>query len=355
MMLSKSMNIPDGILYCEGRKALNKETKKPILNEGKQFYWCKNKPCYQNEINIKRRETQNKRSWTIIIKKEDIWDDERLYQILKRIDKNYTEEEHSYNLGIINKFFNYLKHLKCKSCNSWLTPIIQSNFAYDRVNHFKCEKDGCVNNGKEIYISHCLNYRCNNTIDSRVSKQCFHGWYICDYCFSCCSTEKLLVRKEIRTKNNQGYDGPEKGHDELEKIFCYECGNGLSIKEKTTDSDRINEIFDSFYAVTGLRTTTRGEKKSGKKWILITLEPYSTIQELYSKIKPLEADGIIINESESGNGYFINAPVSDSFHYLTCPNENCKFTLYLESVYKNDKEKFYALKYHKEIDLLFRE
>ena len=77
------------------------------------------------------------------------------------------------------------------------------------------------------------------------------------------------------------------------------------------------------------------------------------MQNLYSKLKLLEADGIIINENESGNGYFINEPISDNFHHLTCLNEDCKFNLYLESIYINDKEKANALRYHNHIEPLF--
>ncbi|HMN25841.1 MAG TPA: hypothetical protein PKE38_15160, partial [Ignavibacteriaceae bacterium] len=107
---SKSSRIPEGIIYCEGRKAINKEMNKPILHERREFHWCKNKHCYQNEIN-------KKRPGNTIIKYSQIingssWEEGRLYEVLKRIDKNYSEDEHSLSLGIINKFYQYLKHLK---------------------------------------------------------------------------------------------------------------------------------------------------------------------------------------------------------------------------------------------------
>lgn len=348
---SKSSNIPEGIIYCEGRKAINKETNKSILHERSEFHWCKNKHCYQNEINKRRPgNTFIKYSQRI---NGSTWDEGRLYEILKRINKNYTEDEHSYSLGIINKFYQYLKHLKCRSCDSWLTPIVQSNFGYDRVNRFKCEKNGCDQNGKEIYISHCLNYRCNNVVDSRNSKQCSHGWYICDYCLSCCSTEKLQVRKDIRIKTNQGYSGPEKGHDELEKIFCHRCGDELTIKNNLVNPQKIEEIINSLYSDNIFEVLSNGVRKNGIKWLLVKPTNYNERQKAYNKLKILETEGFIFTENQSGDGFFINEPLSQNFHSLTCQNSECKFTLYLEAIYSSDKEKFNALKYHKKIELLF--
>ncbi len=352
--VSKSMNVPDGIIYCEGRKAIDVKTNKPSLNKNKEFYWCKNKPCFKNEINIKRKQYSVEKSWFKNAVEGETWSSQRLYEILRTIDGNYTIDTHSYNLGLVNKFYNYFKHLQCKSCNSWLTPILQSNYAYDRVNHFMCEKNDCAQKGKEIYISHCLNFRCNNIVDSRNSQQCPHSWFICDYCLSCCSTEKLNTRKEIRAKTGQEYFGPEKGHDELNKIFCFKCGNKLSILEKEFDQEIIKETFDSFQRITGLSVDSSGVQKKGRKWILVKLKPYSDREYLFSKLKVLEDDGLIISETENGNGYFINEPISKRAHYLNCSNTDCKLNLYLESLYVNDKEKANALRHHKEIETLFK-
>ena len=345
----KTSDIPEGIIYCEGRKAVNQESNIPIKNNGKQFFWCKNKPCFSNEIHIKK-------SGNIFGKSPDEkpWDEDQLFDIMKRIDKEYTVDEHSFSLGVFNKFFNYLKHLKCRSCKSWLSPVVQSNYGYDRVNKFKCEQENCDQNGKEIYISHCLNFRCSNIVDSRDSKQCSHGWYICDYCFACCATEKLKGRKEIRLITDQVYSGPEQGHDDTEDIFCHRCGNLLSVQVRKINSDRINEIFHSFQQLTGIEPVRQGKKQNGNRWILIKPHSLSSVRSLYSKVNIFETDGVIINENDSGNGLFISEPLSDKIHILTCSNKNCNFSLYLENIFLNEKEKANALRYHKKIDLLFK-
>ena len=336
----KSTNIPVGITLCEGRKALKSgSSEAAILNEH-QFYWCKNKPCYENELKIK--EPVN-------------WNEYKLFNILRKIDRNINEIDYSYLLGIINKFILYLDHLKCRVCKSWFLPHQESNYGYDRINRFSCSQEGCSEKDKEVYITHCLNPKCSNIVDSRDSKKCENNWYICNYCLSCCSTEKIQIRKLIRHLTGQNGNLPQKGHDELEQIYCYKCGGITELTEVSVDRLEIDRLYNSFMEISGIKDFSKGITKTNKKWIFIKKDYYESKKDFYNKVQSFEKAGFVINTSESETGYFLTEPDLDKIIRLKCTNSNCGYNLNLSLISVVNKEKINALKFHKMIKSLFTE
>ena len=58
-----------------------------------------------------------------------------------------------------------------------------------RVTVFKCGDTNCSENGKGVYLNHCIEGSCHEYIDSRdIDIKCPNSRYICLDCYSCCKT-----------------------------------------------------------------------------------------------------------------------------------------------------------------------
>jgi cold shock CspA family protein len=247
-------NIPIGITYCEGRKA--KKIHHSLL---KEFWWCCNQECFQNclvnhlsmdscpitsddtldeclddDLNFLNEEICAEEP-------SDIWEELTLFDFLKilkiNIDEHngidFIEDGHYYRfLGHINAFNRLLDHLYCEDCGNMLYPVNSSHFALYRDVKFHCIENNCSRKHQVIYLNHCLYGECTEIIDSRVSKQCAHGLYICSSCGTCCSEESFKRRLESLKKVG-GYIHPElidnvsnqNGHLEKKEYYCYKCSD----------------------------------------------------------------------------------------------------------------------------------
>ncbi|OZI05349.1 hypothetical protein BWI93_25920 [Siphonobacter sp. BAB-5385] len=229
----KREDIPNGILFCEGRLA-----NKPHELFKKEFWWCGGQPCFS-------------KCETIHI--TDEWEKYTLLDFCEILNLNtdetnkmgdYIPKGHYYQfIALINRFNRLLDKLYCQDCNHILYPsdFGTSHFAAHTMVRFQCRNEACSNND-EIYLNHCLNGQCNCIIDSRVSKKCDNGLFICDNCGSCCS-HKMLERRLSNLKLNGGYIhnslvkcvNEKLGHLEKAEYFCYKC------KSKMTETS--NDIF----------------------------------------------------------------------------------------------------------------
>lgn len=221
----KRENVPNGISFCEGRLA-----NKPHEMFKKEFWWCGGQPCFS------KCET---------IHKTDEWEKYTLLDFCEILGLNtdetnkmgdYILKGHYYQfISLINRFNRLLEKLYCQDCNHILYPsdFGTSHFAAHTVVRFQCRNDDCSNND-EIYLNHCLNGQCNCIIDSRVSKRCENGLFICNNCGSCCS-HNMLERRLSNLKLAGGYihDNLVKcvneklGHLERGEYFCYKCNSEM--------------------------------------------------------------------------------------------------------------------------------
>ncbi len=222
---SEVPNIPNGISFCEGRLA-NKSHE--IFKQ--KFWWCGGQPCFS------KCET---------IHPTDVWEKYTLLDFCEILGLNTDETNrvgdhipkgHYYQfIALINRFNRLLEKLYCQDCNHILFPVDTSNFAAHTVVRFYCTNQECSNN-HEIYLNHCLNGQCNCIIDSRVSKRCDNGLFICDNCGSCCS-HNMLERRLSNLKLTGGYihDNLVKcvkeklGHLERGEYFCYNCKSEMTV------------------------------------------------------------------------------------------------------------------------------
>jgi len=222
----KRKDIPSGITYCEGRIA-----NKPHELFKRDFWWCGGQPCFN------KCET---------IHQPAGWEKYTLIDFCEILELNTDEvnkmgdiipKGHLYHFNaLINRFNRLLDHLYCKDCSHILYPsdFGTSHFATYSLVRFTCRNENCSNK-EEIYLNHCLNGKCNYIIDSRVSKKCSNGLFICGTCGSCCS-HAMLQRRLSSLELTGGYIHPnlvkavnEKlGHLERSDYFCYKCGNGMT-------------------------------------------------------------------------------------------------------------------------------
>lgn len=191
------------------------------------FYWCDNKPCFRNIIRFHISEE---------------WEQYTLLDFMRifHIPVDYTSKVGGFTKFGFYIFFNtYLKgfakfyeHLKCRKCNELLHPKDLSNFATMSVTEFSCQNSDCSEKDNIVYLNHCFNRpRCTAVIDSRDSKKCPNGRYICPECGGCCSTKN----EQNRLSNLQMTGGyiPQHlsvfierrlGHWEKNERYCYKCG-----------------------------------------------------------------------------------------------------------------------------------
>lgn len=219
----KRTDVPNGIIFCEGRLAKKKHQ---MFN--REFWWCANQPCFSNCETL--HESEKWKEYTLLdfltILGFDLDDGNRIGDCIEK-GKYYQF------VSTINRFNRLLERMYCEECGHILFPIEDANFAHYRVVRFHCENTECSQLHKEIYLHHCLNGKCNSIIDSRKSKKCPNGLYICsnENCGCCCSHD-MMTRRLSNLQTTGGYIHEnlriavenKLGHIERAEHYCYQCG-----------------------------------------------------------------------------------------------------------------------------------
>lgn len=216
----KRSKVPQGLSFCEGRISPKKDS-----FTGREFWWCRSGPCYENceTIHI----PDGWRSYTLIdflvilnINSDEV---NRMGDLIPR-GKFYKF------IATVNRFNRLLEKLYCRDCDEILHPVDIAHYAAYGVVRFQCANKNCENH-EEVYLNHCLNKKCESIIDSRDSKKCPNGLYVCGNCESCCSHKQLKNRLENLISNG-AYIHPQLqkavdkklGHLERGVHFCHRCG-----------------------------------------------------------------------------------------------------------------------------------
>lgn len=208
--------------FCECRLSDKLDNRNSI-----PFYWCSNKPCFRDPIRYMT--TFEWENYTIL-------DFLRILNIpVDYISKNGKRTKFGYYIilsSYLKSFAKFYDHLKCRKCNNLMKPIGVTNYASRAVNEYACTNEKCEMHGVTIYLNHCFNKSsCDATIDSRDSKQCPNGQYICPECDACCSTENFRLRLENLNKTGgvitpwlENFVKAGLGHWEKNEFYCYRCG-----------------------------------------------------------------------------------------------------------------------------------
>lgn len=177
----RKYEIPNGITFCDAQKSEFDSTLK------KQFYWCCNSKCYSP--------CQNDHL-------DFEWQKYSLRDFIKILDISFEDDSYYRFASLLNRANRLLQKLQCTSCNRLLRDSRTSEFAFYRVTTFHCTNPNCEEYHKVVYLNHCLNWKCLNVVDSRISEVCPNGWFICDKCDNCCSQEKIDIRYSNLLTNN---------------------------------------------------------------------------------------------------------------------------------------------------------
>lgn len=200
------------------------------------FYWCSNKPCFRPLV---RYHIDNEWEQYTILDFMRILGISPVY-----INKKGKQTKFGHYIilsAYLKSFARFYEHLKCRDCGKLMKPLGISNFASRAVTEFACTNDSCKNKGSVVYLNHCFNKKqCNATIDSRDSKQCPNGQYICPECGACCSTENFSNRIS-NLRMTGGYISDRlirfvennMGHWEQSAFFCYKCGKPMTNNNDT--------------------------------------------------------------------------------------------------------------------------
>ena len=223
------VNEADDDVFCECRLANKVDNWSEVA-----FYWCGNKPCFCPPVRY-----MLDREW----EKYTLLDFMRILKIpadYVNMNGNKTMFGHYIILSsYLKSFVNFYEHLKCRECGKLMKPKDITNFTTRAVNEFSCTNEDCVKQNKTVYLNHCFNKRkCNATIDSRDSKQCPNGQYICPKCGACCSTENYKLRiSHLKMTGGSiskwliDFVRNKKGHWEKQEYFCYKCGKPMTNEE----------------------------------------------------------------------------------------------------------------------------
>lgn len=214
----ENYGVPDGLTFCDAVKSQFDDELKS------NFYWCCNSKCYdpcQRNYNAFQWKRYTLRDFITILGLP--FDNDLYYRFV----------------SVVNRVNRLLEKLKCNSCNKLMRDAATSEFAFYRVNTFHCSDSNCGEFHKTVYLTHCLNWRCLNIIDTRVSKAFSNGWYICDKCDNCCSQEKIDMRYQNLLTNaafNSNNPRHQKlkfqvdnklGHLERNEVYNYKTGEKI--------------------------------------------------------------------------------------------------------------------------------
>lgn len=187
-------------------------------------------------------------------------------------------------------------------------------------------------------------------IDSRDSVKCKPngleaescGWYVCNYCHSCCSSEQLQRRKWVYDNvMHSEYKCHLEGHRNLGVISCNKCGDPMETNE--TNIEEYNRILNWF-----IENKDKSERihKSGKnkrdKWWFTIRRGNDSMEEFKKKLTKYHQLGFQIPDFENDKDLqLISEPIDFKRHnkdVLTC--KTCGNILDLS----NDLEKARAVK-----------
>jgi hypothetical protein len=332
---------------CDGRKAVNKATKEPLLSDEKvEYWWCANQKCFKSS-----RELHNSTDWVKY----------SLFDFLTILKVDFKEADLEVYLNVINKANRFLKHLNCRECKHILYPKGKTQYAFYGVNNFSCKTETCSEKGKEIYLSHCLNSYCEMEIDSRDCVKCIPpeleaescGWYVCNFCHSCCNGQQLERRKWVYDNILQKeYKCHIKGHRDLGIVSCNKCGDSMeSIETNLTEYERILDWFMT-NKDTSERIYKSGKNRLGKWWFVIK-KGDDTFELFRKKLNKYYQLGFQIPDFEIDKDLqLISEPIDYKKHsgdILNC--RSCGHFLDLSSDLEKSRavKQFHTVKFVKEI------
>lgn len=222
----KSKGKSKDYLFCAPELA--KEKNKAI---NLPFFWCRGTECFCNSL---QRQTLNDcTSWRrySLFHMAEIMGYPKIHDTEAGYEPDIIIRKFIFTANRVLKKFN---RLKCRSCGHLLYS--EKSNGYNRYSYYSCINRTCKEYMKPVYLNYC--YKCKTgLIDSRDSKQCPNGWYICPECNSCCDDDQyerlaqryIIEHRPIPERIKSKY---RCGHNDKYIYFCHKCGSKL---ENTQD------------------------------------------------------------------------------------------------------------------------
>ena len=194
---------------------------------GLPYFWCRGNICFKNCLDKQAVDLCASYKDYTLFHMSEIMGYSKLCHSPAGYEPNVTFRKFS---ALINRVYTIFKRLRCTECGSLMFPV--KGTAFNLHNYYACNNQLCSLNKESTYLNYCYNYNCRGLIDSRDTKQCPNGWYICPSCLSCCDNELIencIKRYEITHKPiplsllNQRHNG----HNDKNKFFCPRCGTEL--------------------------------------------------------------------------------------------------------------------------------
>lgn len=204
----------------------------PQLSEEKNpavdlpYFWCRGKECFHNNLDKQALEDVSFWNSYSLFHMVEIMG----YPMLHKTEAGYEPKPIvAQFIALTNKVIQKFRRLKCRSCGHMMFTDKSSGF--NRYNYYACANPSCSEVSKVVYLNFC--FKCKRgLIDSRDTKQCPNGWYICPTCLACCDNEQYerqaqrynLSHRPVppKIKNKIGY-----GHNDKGMFFCPKCGNQI--------------------------------------------------------------------------------------------------------------------------------
>lgn len=224
-------------LFCapEQAKEKNKALDMP-------FFWCRGTECFYNNLQCQRLSSRISWKQYSLYHLAEIMGYPKLHDTEAGAEPDVVVRQF---IAIANKVIKKFIRLKCRGCGHLLFPVKSNGF--NLHNYYNCVNPTCSEYLHRIYLNYC--YKCKNgLIDSRDSKQCPNGWYICPDCRSCCDDaqyERLAQRYIVANKPvPDRIESKRKcGHNDKGKYYCHKCGSELiKIGEKNYECPMCHNV-----------------------------------------------------------------------------------------------------------------
>lgn len=225
------------------------ETNNPAIDL--PFFWCRGKECFHNNLADQTLAEQND------------WHHYSLYHMVEIIGfpklhmtPGGYEPDNVVRvfIAVANKAMQKFKRLKCRGCGHLMFTDKSSGF--NRHNYYSCINPNCPEARIPVYLNYC--YKCKKgLIDSRDTKRCPNGWYICPTCLACCDDEQYERQAQRYRILNRPV--PERiarmlghGHNDKGEYFCPDCGGPIEFLmdehsgEKKRGCSRCHKVFDDY-------------------------------------------------------------------------------------------------------------
>ena len=190
------------------------------------FFWCRGKECFHNNLGNQTLAEQSD------------WHHYSLYHMVEIIGfpklhmtpGGYEPDNVVRGfIAVTNKAMQKFKRLKCRGCGHLM--FTDKSGGFNSHNYYSCINPICPEARIPVYLNYC--YKCKKgLIDSRDTKRCPNGWYICSTCLACCDDE--LYERQAQRYRIINRPVPERiarmlghGHNDKGEYFCPDCGGPI--------------------------------------------------------------------------------------------------------------------------------